>query len=94
MESDFTMLTFERAVQLFQEWGFRVEKGPEQDEVTLILEGSGYRSYYVYEMTHLPKIAAVALMVRQHKDTTEERQFPSRRRPTDGPYGAAQRVLS
>ncbi len=94
MESDFTMLTFERAVQLFQEWGFRVEKGPEQDEVTLILEGSGYRSYYVYEMTHLPQIAAVALMVRQNKDAIKEKQFPSRRRPTDGPYAAAQRMLN
>lgn len=94
MESDFTMPTYKRAVQLFQEWGFLVEEGPGQDEVTLILEGPGYRSYYVYEMTHLPQIAAVALMVRQNKDTMTERQFPSRRRPTDGPYAAEQRMLN
>ena len=34
MESDFTMPTYKRAVQLFQEWGFLVEEGPGQDEVT------------------------------------------------------------
>lgn len=66
MESDFAKLSFERAVQLFEEWGFRVEEGPGHEEVTLILEGPGYRSYYVYEIARLPQIAAAAVRMRQH----------------------------
>ena len=64
LEPNFAKLSFERAVQLFQEWGFRVEKGPGNEEVTLMLEGPGYRSYYVYEVAQLPQIAAAALRVR------------------------------
>ena len=66
MESNFSKLSFERAVQLFEEWGFRVEEGPGHDEVTLILEGPAHRSYYVYEVTRLPQIAAAALRVRRN----------------------------
>ena len=66
MEPDLVKLSFERAVQLFEEWGFRVEEGPGHEEVTLILEGSSHRSYYVYEITRLPQIAAAALRVRRN----------------------------
>jgi hypothetical protein len=71
LESNFAKLSFERAVQLFQEWGFRVEEGPGHEEVTLILEGPAHRSYYVYEVTRLPQIAAVALCVRQNTGAIE-----------------------
>ena len=69
MESNFAKMSFERAVQLFQEWGFRVEEGPGHEEVTLILEGPGHRSYYVYEVARLPQIAAAALRVRSNTGT-------------------------
>jgi len=39
LESNFVEMSFERAVELFREWGFRVEEGPGDEEVTLILEG-------------------------------------------------------
>jgi hypothetical protein len=65
-------MSFERAVQLFQEWGFRVEEGPGHEEVTLILEGPGHRSYYVYEVTRLPQIAAAALRVRSNNGTKKD----------------------
>ena len=73
MESNFAKVSFKKAVELFQEWGFQVEDGPGHEEVTLILEGSDYRSYYVYEITRLQQIAVAALHVRQnnigaHKD--------------------------
>ena len=71
MESNFAKLSFERAVQLFQEWGFRFEEGPGHEEVTLILEGPTHRSYYVYEVARLPQIAAVALCVRRNTGATE-----------------------
>ena len=64
MEPKFAKLSFERAIQLFQGWGFRVEEGPGNGEVTIILEGSAYRSCYVYEVAHLPQIAAAVLRVR------------------------------
>jgi hypothetical protein len=64
VEPNFTNLSFERAVQLFQGWGFRVEEGPGQEEVTLILEGPAHRSYHVYEVAQLPQIAAAVLRVR------------------------------
>jgi hypothetical protein len=87
LESDFAKLSFERAVQLFEEWGFRVEEGPGHGEVTLILEGPSHRTYCVYEITRLPQIAAVALRVRQNIDarkgsaifltaTSRECQYP------------------
>ena len=64
MEPDFDMLSFENAVKLFNEWGFLVEQGPRHGEVTLILEGPDYRSYYVCEPEKLPEMAASVLRVR------------------------------
>jgi len=57
-------LSFEDAVRLFKQWGFQVEPGPRPEEVTLILEGPGHRTYAVYEASMLPQIAAVALDIR------------------------------
>ena len=62
-------LSFEDAVRLFKLWGFQVEPGPRPEEVTLILEGPGYRTYIVYEARMLPQIAAVALRVRWQNGT-------------------------
>jgi hypothetical protein len=57
-------LSFEDAVRLFKQWGFQVEPGPRPEEVTLILEGPGHRTYAVYEASMLPQIASVALDIR------------------------------
>jgi len=75
LESNFATLSFERAVQLFQEWGFRVEEGPGHEEVTLILEGPDYRSCYVYEVAQLPQIAAAALRVRRNTGVIKARRY-------------------
>jgi len=64
LEPDFEKLSFEKAVQLFQEWGFLVEQGPRHGEVTLTLEGPDHRSYYVCETEKLPEMATSALRVR------------------------------
>ena len=64
LETDFEKLSFEKSVELFKEWGFLVEQGPRHGEVTLILEGPGYRSYYVCEPEKLPEMAASVLRVR------------------------------
>ena len=64
LETDFDKLSFERAVELFKEWGFLVEPGPRRGEVTLILEGPDHRSYYVCEPEKLPEMAAAVLHVR------------------------------
>jgi len=60
----FKTLSFEDTVKLFEKWGFQVEPGPRPDEVALILEGSDYHTYSVYEARMLPQIAAVAMQVR------------------------------
>jgi hypothetical protein len=60
-------LSFEDAVQLFEAWGFRVEPGPQPDEVTLIIDAPDHRNYSVYPVHLLPAIAAVALGVRQRR---------------------------
>jgi hypothetical protein len=57
-------LSFEDAVRLFKQWGFQVEPGPRPEEVTLILEGPGHRTYAVYEASMLPQIATVAQHIR------------------------------
>jgi hypothetical protein len=57
-------LSFEGAVRLFKQWGFQVEPGPHPEEVPLILEGLGHRTYAVYEASMLLQIAAVALDIR------------------------------
>ena len=64
LETDFEKLSFEKAVELFKEWGFLVEQGPRHGEVTLILQGSDHRSYYVCESEKLPEMAASVLRVR------------------------------
>jgi hypothetical protein len=64
LELDFEMLSLEKAVQLFKQWGFLVEQGPRQGEVTLVLEGSGHRSYYVCETEKLPEMAKSVLLIR------------------------------
>jgi hypothetical protein len=58
---DFDSLSFEDAIRLFKQWGFQVEPGPRPEEVTLILEGPGYRTHSVHDAHILPKMAAVAL---------------------------------
>jgi len=63
-ETDFEKLSFERAVQLFKEWGFLVQQGPRHGEVTLILEGRDQRSYYVFEPEILAEMAAAILRQR------------------------------
>ena len=73
MESRFTRLSIEKAVELFREWGFRVEDGPGDDEVTVILEGADHRCHCVYGLDRLPQIAAAALRVRQANGVSEER---------------------
>ena len=73
METNLTTPSFERAVRLFLQWGFLVERGPRHREVTLILEGPDYRSCYVYDVDRLPQIAAVALRVRLANGASEER---------------------
>ncbi|HYA90908.1 MAG TPA: hypothetical protein VEK32_05360 [Thermodesulfobacteriota bacterium] len=64
MEPDFQKLSFEKAVRLLKGWGFLVEQGPRPGEVTLILEGSTRRSYYVCEPDKLLEMAAAILHVR------------------------------
>ena len=64
MEPDFEKLSFEKAVQLFKAWGFLVEQGLRHGEVTLVLEGPGFRSYYVCETEKLPEMATAVLRVR------------------------------
>ena len=64
MEPDFRKLSFEKAVQLFKRWGFLVEQGPRDGEVTLILEGPDHRSYYVCETEELPEMAKSVLRMR------------------------------
>jgi len=61
---DFGSLSFENAIELFREWGFQVEPGPRPEEVTLILEGPSYRSYWVHDAHALAGIAAMALRLR------------------------------
>jgi hypothetical protein len=59
-----TILCFNRAVQLFQGWGFRVQEGPGEEEVTLILEGPAHCSYHVFEAVLLPQMASAILNAR------------------------------
>jgi hypothetical protein len=68
-------MSFEEAVRLFEAWGFRVEPGPQPDEVTLIIDAPDSRTYCVHPAHMLPEIAAVALAVRQRrKDACRLRQ--------------------
>lgn len=93
MESNFTKLSFERAVRLFREWGFLVEEGPGHEEVTLIIEGPAHRSCHVFTVAQLPQIAASALQVRRKKSVIETRQSLSWHYHADASYHASQRML-
>jgi hypothetical protein len=64
LETDFEKLSFEKAVQLFKEWGFLVQQGPRTSEVTLILEGPTHRSYCVCQIEQLAEMAATVLRQR------------------------------
>ena len=64
LETDFEKLSFEKAVQLFEKWGFLVEQGPRTTEVTIILEGPCHRSYYVCEPERLAEMAVAILRQR------------------------------
>ena len=57
-------LSFEKAAQLFKEWGFLVEFGPRASEVTLILDGVSHRTFCVCEPGQLSEMAAAILRVR------------------------------
>ena len=94
MEPNFEKLSFERAVQLFQEWGFQVEEGPGHEEVTLILEGPAHRSHYVYEVDQLPQIAEATLRVRRNIGAIKARQSFSWRYQAEGPSPAPQRMVN
>jgi len=65
----FSSLSFEEAVRLFRSWGFQVESGPRPEEVTLIIETPGHRTYCVHPACLLPQMAAVALRVRMQNGT-------------------------
>ena len=64
MEPDLAKLSFEKAVQLFEGWGFLVEQGPRDGEITLILEGPDHRSYHVCETQKLSAMAKSVLRIR------------------------------
>ena len=64
LETDFEKLSFEKAAQLFEEWGFQVQPGPRTEEVTLTLEGPTYRSYCVCEPEQLADMATAILRQR------------------------------
>ena len=67
--------SFEDAVKLFKQWGFQVEPGLRTEQVTLIVDGSDYRTYSVYEARMLPQIASVALRVRWQNGATALRAW-------------------
>ena len=64
LEEDFEKMSFEKAAQLFEKWGFLVKRGPRTREVTLLLGGPGHRSYYVCEPEQLAEMAAAILRQR------------------------------
>ncbi|MBN1260294.1 MAG: hypothetical protein JXB35_06395 [Anaerolineae bacterium] len=57
-------LTFSEAARLFEQWGFHLEPGPRQGEITLILETPESCTYAVYPTALLPEMASIALEVR------------------------------
>ena len=64
LETDFETLSFEKAIELFEKWGFLVQQGPRTAEVTIILEGPCHRSYYVYEPEQVSRMASAILRQR------------------------------
>ena len=67
VETDFEKLSFEKAVQLFKEWGFLVQQGTK--EVTLIVEGPNHRSYCVCQPEELAEMATAVLRQRLRTGT-------------------------
>ncbi len=65
-EADFEKLSFEKAVELFEGWGFLVQQGPRATEVTIILEGPTHRCYCVCEPEQLAEMAGAILRHRLH----------------------------
>ncbi len=61
----FESVSFEDAVRLFKQWGFIVEPGPRQEEVTLIHEGPTSRITFVQPAAELAQMTATLLRVRQ-----------------------------
>ena len=66
LETDFETLSFEKASELFENWGFLVQQGPRTTEVTIILEGPCHRSYYVCGPEQVSEMASVILRQRMH----------------------------
>jgi hypothetical protein len=66
LETDFETLSFEKAVELFEKWGFLVQQGPRMTEVTIILEGPCHRSYYVCGPEQVSEMASAILRQRVH----------------------------
>ena len=67
-------LSFEAAVNLFKEWGFIVEPGPQPEEITLIIDAPDHRNYSVCPAAMLPQIAAVALDARRRRAMAQQIQ--------------------
>jgi hypothetical protein len=63
-------MSFEEAVNLFKDWGFRVEPGPEPEEVTLWIDALDHHTCCVYPAHLLPEIANVIQQVRTRKQDT------------------------
>jgi hypothetical protein len=64
LDTDLEKLSFEKAVQLFKQWGFQVLPGPRTEEVTVILEGPTHRSYCVCQPEQLAEMAVAILRQR------------------------------
>jgi hypothetical protein len=62
-------LSFDEAVHLFNEWGFQVELGPREGEVTLTLDGEDGRTWIVWRVEMLPQVAEVILRTRWQNGT-------------------------
>ena len=76
-------MSFEEAVNLFKDWGFRVEPGPEPEEVTLWYDAPGHQTCCVYPAHLLPEIATVIQQVRARK---QHRTIRIHRIETNGRY--------
>ncbi len=68
-ETDFETMSFQKVVQLFEDWGFRLQPGHSTKEVTVLLEGPAHRSYLVCDPEQLVEMAAVILRQRQRNRT-------------------------
>jgi hypothetical protein len=69
LKRDFEKMSFQKAAQLFEDWGFRLQPGPRAEEITVILEGPAHRSYLVCHPEQLAEMAAVILRQRLRNHT-------------------------